>query len=208
MPRIIIADDHLVLRAGLRALLDAENGWEVIAEANDGFEVLPLVETKAPDLLIIDLSMPNLGGIETIARLQRVENRPAILVLSARDDQVSVNEAMNAGAKGFVPKTATSDELRFAIQSVLKGQTYVSPSVCAGVLGQADGNGSPLSALTSREREVMKLLAEGVPNREVAKKLHISPRTIDSHRANIMKKLGINSNAELVQVALRHGVIE
>lgn len=212
MVKIIIADDHIVLRNGLRSLLERTEEWEVVAEASDGFEVLPLVEEHFPDIVILDLSMPNLGGVETIARLRKLEQSPGILVLSAKDDELSVAEAMDAGATGFVPKSASTDELKFALCSVLKGQTYLSPSVAAGVINQrSEGNGSsasPLGTLSSREREVMKLLSEGLPNRDVAKKLHISPRTVDSHRANIMKKLGIGSNAELVQAALRSGLIE
>lgn len=210
MAKIIIADDHVVLRQGLKALLSLTEGWEVVAEAGDGFEVLPMVEKHDPDLLIIDLSMPNLGGIETIARLQRLTKKPYVLVLSARDDDYSVSEAMKAGANGFLPKTASQDELEFAARSVLKGQTYISPAVCQTMLhaNAANGNSSQLASLSSREREVLKLLSEGHPNRDVAKLLHISPRTVDSHRANIMKKLSLSSNAELVQFAIKHGVIE
>lgn len=209
MVKIVIADDHIVLREGLRTLLNSKDGWEVVAEASDGFEVIPLVEEHMPDLVILDLSMPNLGGVETIARLQKLETTPGILVLSARDDEFSVGEAIRAGAKGFVPKSSSADELEFAIKSVLKGQTYLSPSVAEGMLTNDGSNGgSIISSLTTREREVMKLLAEGKPNRDVAKVLHISPRTVDSHRANIMKKLGIKSNAELVQSALKHGLVE
>ncbi len=208
--KIILADDHIVLREGVRALLDNVEGWEVVGEASDGLEVIPLVEAHNPDILIIDLSMPNLGGIETINRLQRSEANPAILVLSAREDHISVGEAMKAGAKGFLPKSSTSDELHFAIRSLLKGQTYLSPSVAATALqsNEDPSQASPIASLTSREREVMKLLAEGRPNRDVAKMLHVSPRTIDSHRANIMKKLDIKSNAELVQAAIKSGLVE
>ena len=211
MVKIVLADDHVVLRAGLTALLNSIEGWSVVAEASDGFELLPLVEKHVPDVVILDLSMPNLGGLEAINRLQKIQSKPGILVLSAKDDDFSVGEAMRAGAKGFVPKSSSAEELRFAILSLLKGQTYLSPSVCGSVLNRTeDGQvgGSPMALLTSREREVMKLLSEGRPNRDVAKALHISPRTVDSHRANIMKKLGVTSNAQLVQAALRHGLIE
>ena len=212
MKKIIVADDHAVFREGLRSLLAASNEWEVVAEASDGFELLPLIEKHMPDLIIIDLAMPNLGGIETISRLRKSRLSLQILVLSAKDDECSVGEAMKAGANGFLPKSSNSDELKFAIRAVLKNQTYVSPSVCGGLLGRSSGEdgdkGSPISSLSSREREVMKLLSEGRPNRDVAKMLHISPRTVDSHRANIMKKLGISSNAELVQLALKYGLVE
>ena len=213
MARIVIADDHIVLRQGLRELLKLIDGVEVVAEASDGFEVLPIIQKLTPELLIIDLSMPNLGGIETISRLQKERFKPYVLVLSAKDDEASVAEAMRAGANGFIPKTATQDELEFAVKSVLKGQTYLSPSVCKGVIHTGvdkatSENLSPIASLSSREREIMKLLTEGHPNREVAKMLHISPRTVDSHRANIMKKLGVESNAELVQMAIKYGLVE
>ncbi len=208
--RIVIADDHIVLREGVKALLNAVDGWEVVGEADDGLGVVSLVESRTPDILIIDLSMPNLGGIEAISRIQKSNHHPAILVLSAREDHISVGEAMRAGAKGFIPKSSTTEELHFAIRSLMKGQTYLSPSIAATALqsSQDPQDASPLASLTSREREVMKLLSEGRPNRDVAKLLHISARTIDSHRANIMKKLGVNSNAELVTVAIKSGLIE
>lgn len=212
MPTVIIADDHVVLRQGLRFLVDSLDSWTVVAEASDGFEVLPLVEQHQPDVLILDLSMPNLGGVETISRLKRSKQQTNILVLSARDDEQSVRAAMRAGAKGFIPKSSEAQELEFALRAVLAGQTYLSPSVCQSVITKGlDANEqelSPLDVLTTREREVMKLLCEGQPNRVVAKTLHISKRTVDSHRANIMKKLGINSNAEMTQLALKYQLIE
>jgi len=201
-----------VLREGLKALLGTHPEWEVVAEANDGFEGLPLIEEFAPDVLILDLSMPNLGGIETITRLRKLKHDTRVLVLSARDDQRSVREVMKAGASGYVTKSATTDELEFALGAVIRGQTYLSPAVCGAVLSSGedgeDGDASPLSVLSGREREVMKLLAQGEPNRDVAKMLHISPRTVDSHRANIMKKLGVSSNAELVKIAIKAGMLD
>jgi two-component system response regulator NreC len=211
MAKFVIADDHTVIRTGLKALIGTIDGWEVVGDACDGFEVLPIIEQQSPDLVILDLSMPNLGGIETIGRLAKMKQKPIVLVLSAKDDEVSVAEAIRAGANGFVPKSSDSDEILFAIKSLLKGQTYLSPAVATGIVNRpADEleKCTPLAALSTREREVMKLLSEGRPNRDVAKMLHVSPRTIDSHRANIMKKLGIESNAELVQIALKFGLVE
>ena len=209
MARIVVADDHIVLREGVKSLLDSVEGWEVVAQASNGFEVLSHVEAYQPDILVLDLSMPTLGGIETLSRLKKHSSTTSVLVLSAREDDISVREAIGAGAKAYVPKTADADELIFAIKAVLKGQAYLSPSICGSVVGDPNSGGeSPLAVLSSREREVMKLLAEGRPNREVAKLLHISPRTIDSHRSNIMKKLSVSSNAELVQLALRYGLLE
>ena len=210
MVKIIIADDHTVLREGLKALINGIEGWQVVAEASDGFEVLSAVEKNQPDVLILDLAMPKLGGIEVINRLKKVTTHPKILVLSARDDEVSAGESIRAGADGFVPKKSSRDELEFAIKSLLRGQTYLSPEVAAGVIHQQlSGEGhSPIDTLSSREREVMKLLCEGYPNRDIAKMLHISARTIDSHRANIMKKVNCHSNAELAQLAIKFGMIQ
>lgn len=208
MTKIVLADDHQVLRQGLRALLSNVPDWQIVGEASDGFEVVRLCDQECPDVVILDLSMPNLGGVEAIHRLMNRTRQPLIVVLSAKDDDFSVSDAIKAGAKGYVTKSSNAEELQFAIHSVLKGQTYVSPSVCGGLLRANSDSGSALAALSSREREVMRLLSEGRPNREVAKLLHISPRTVDSHRANILKKLGVNSNAELVQLAVRHGMVE
>ncbi len=208
MVGLLIADDHAVLRQGLKSILEQNEGWKVIGEAADGLEAVKLTESLSPQVLIVDLSMPNLGGVETIARLRRQKDAPAIVVLSAKEDEFSVQDAMHAGASAYVSKSSGSEELQFAIRAVLKGQTYLSPSVCGAYLRSESGATSPLQELSSREREVLKLIAEGKPNRDIAKMLHISPRTVDSHRANILKKLGVNSNAELAQVALKYGVVE
>jgi DNA-binding NarL/FixJ family response regulator len=207
MIKIVVADDHAVLREGLCALINAVQDWQVVAEAKDGFEVIQATEQHHPDAVILDLSMPRLGGMETLGRLKKMTNPPVVLVLSARDDEGVAAEVIQAGAKGFLPKKSTRNELEFALTSVLKGQIYLSPSVASAVL-RHDTQSNPLSILSDREREVMKLLCEGHPNREIASLLHISPRTVDSHRANIMKKLGVQSNAELAQMAMKAGLVE
>lgn len=209
MIKIIIADDHTVLREGLKALINSIEDWQVVAEASDGFDVLTAVEKHQPDILILDLAMPKLGGIEVINRLKKITHHPKVLVLSAHDDETSAAESIRAGADGFIPKKSSRDELEFAIKSLLRGQTYLSPEVAAGVIHQQlSGEGhSPIETLSSREREVMKLICEGYPNRDVARMLHISARTIDSHRANIMKKLHCHSNAELTQLGIKYGLI-
>ncbi|MBL7663394.1 response regulator transcription factor [bacterium] len=206
--KIVVADDHAVMRQALKALLGGMNGFEVVGEAKDGLELMPLVERESPDVVILDLSMPNLGGIETIARLRRVVNSPTVLVLSAREDDQSVREAIKAGAKGYLPKSVDAGELEFALRSVVNGDSYLSPKVCGAMMRPESNAESQVGLLSQREREVMKLLCEGQPNREIANKLHISARTVDTHRANIMKKLAVKSNAELVQLAIKFGVIE
>ncbi len=207
---IVLADDHAVLREGLRALLAQSSDWEIVAEAADGLELLDMVERHAPQIVILDLAMPNLGGLEALERIKRFDQKPAVLVLSARMDERSAYESLRAGASGFIPKSAGLDELVFALNSVVKGQKYLSPTICAGVLDHKaeDDSNAVFTSLSSREREIMKLLSEGHPNREIAKMLCISPRTVDTHRANIMKKLGVSSNVELARVAVRCGLTE
>ena len=211
MPKFIIADDQVMIREGLRSIISQIANWQVIGEAGDGFDLLPLVEKLVPDIVILDINMPNIGGIENIERMQKLDKKPIILVLSAREDESSVSQAIRSGAKGYLSKSSSKQEIEFSIYALLKGQTYVTPSVTNALLSSSGKHPivvNPLSALTTREREIMKLLCEGNHNREVAKLLHISPRTIDSHRANIMKKLGISTNAELVQMAIKSGLIE
>ena len=211
MVKILIADDHVVMRDGLKAIISSIGDWQVVAEADNGLEVLPLINKSAPDIIILDLAMPKLGGIEVIHRLRRLANAPKILVLSAKDDEFSSAEAIKAGANGFIPKKSSREELEFAIKALLRGQTYLSPEICSGVISQnLMGNriATPLDILTDREREIMKLLCEGHPNREIAKMLHISPRTVDTHRANLLKKLSCHSNAELAQIAIKYGLVD
>lgn len=208
MTRIIIADDHIVLREGLCALINEVSGFDVVSQASDGFEAIKEVKKHLPDVVILDLQMPKLGGMETLDRLKKIENPPLVLILSAYEDESIATEAIKKGAKGFLTKQTTKDELEFAINSILRGQTYISQNLLGPVNSLLESKTeNPLSLLTSREREVMKLLSEGHKNKEVAKILHISPRTIDSHRANIMKKLGVQSNAELTQLAIKTGLI-
>lgn len=212
MIKIIVADDHSVLREGLAALINAVVGWQVVAQAQDGLEVIAEIIKHNPDIVILDLSMPKLGGLEALARIKKMPKPPRTLILSARDDENTASEAIEAGANGFISKKSSSDELEFAIKSVLRGQVYLSPSVTSGVLTQSrtgeNKNSNPLNSLSEREREVMKLLCEGYPNREIATLLHISPRTVDTHRANIMRKVGAQSNATLTQMAVKYGLIE
>lgn len=206
--KIIVADDHAVLREGIKALLAQIEGWNVVGEAEDGVELLHLVEIHHPDLVILDLAMPHLGGLETLEQLSALKTKPQVLVLSANADERAAFEAIRSGARGFVQKSGTTQELVFAMQSILKGQKYLSPVVCAGVL-ESTGSCSErdvLSALSSRERQVMHLLCEGMPNREIARKLCISPRTVDTHRTNLLKKLGVSSNVELARLALQKGL--
>jgi len=209
MTTIILADDHKILRQGVKALLESVSGWKVIAQAGDGLELVRVIEQNIPDILVLDLSMPNLGGIETIVRLKRDYASIKIIILSGKDDEYSINEALKAGALCYVIKDSGLEDLVDAVQSALNNQPFLSEQIKDKVnLNKDCTETNPLASLSAREREIMKLLAEGNQNREVAKLLYISTRTIDSHRSNILKKLGVTSNAELVQIAYRYGLIE
>jgi two-component system, NarL family, response regulator NreC len=208
MPSFILADDHAVLRQGLKAILTQNPDWHVIAEAGNGLELMEKCRENRPDIIILDLSMPQLGGLEALNRLQKEYPETSVVVLTAKEDELSVSVAMKHGAQAYVAKTSSSEELQFAIHAILKGQRYVSPTVCGGLLKANEDTSGAFGNLSMREREIMKLLCEGQPNRTIAKLLHISPRTVDSHRANILKKLNVNSNVELVQVGIRYGIIE
>ncbi|RMG40768.1 MAG: DNA-binding response regulator [Candidatus Dadabacteria bacterium] len=211
MINLIIADDHVVLREALCELLQSRGEYNVVAQATDGEELLDLLEKHSADIIIMDVTMPRLDGVEALQKLQGKSDAPPVLVLSANEGEKNIRAALKAGAKGYLPKNAGIEELEFAISSILNGQTYLSPSVTnslmkAGNVENALDN--PLSVLTKREIEILTHLADGKPNREIAKMLHISIRTVDTHRSNILRKLKVKTNAELVKIAIANGLIE
>lgn len=209
--KLFLVDDHAVVRQALCEVLSSRNKYEVVGEASDGEDLLCHISDQPTDLIILDLSMPNTGGIETIQELRRRGNNLPILVLSADDSSKSIMSALKAGARGFLPKQVGLTEVEFAIDAVLSGKTYLSPSVTDKIVGgngEYDGSHSScLQHLSKREREIFQLLAEGKPNREIGKMLHISTRTVDTHRSNILKKLEVRSNAELVRIAISEGAL-
>jgi DNA-binding NarL/FixJ family response regulator len=212
MIRLLIADDHAVLRQALGEMLSAKGEYQVIAEAANGVEFLQALKENSADVVILDLSMPLLSGLEALRQLKEAQApHPPILVLSADEEPHTVRAAFEAGASGFVPKNAGVQELEFAISSVLRGNSYLSPHVTAAMVAR-DGKGaagdSPANILTKRELEIMVHLADGKPNREIGKMLHISTRTVDTHRTNILRKLNLRTNAELVKLAIGHGLIK
>ncbi len=211
MINLIIADDHIVLRQALSELLARKDEYTIVGQAENGEEVLELLKSQRPDLIVMDVSMPKLDGIAALERINAMANPPPVLILSANEGEATVRAALKAGAKGFIPKNAKTEEVEFAIQSIVKGQTYLSPSVTARLMGKGDGSDgleNPFRVLTKREMEVLVHLADGLPNREIGKLLHISTRTVDTHRSNIMKKLDVGTNAELVKMAIANGVIK
>lgn len=204
--RVVLADDHQLVRTGLKMILEEMKQFEIVAETNNGLETVKAVESYAPDILILDMQMPNLGGIEVLQRLSKSDNAPSVLVVSGCDAASFVSEAFSAGADGYIQKDAHKEEFELALKSITSGKKYVSPQIAEFLVSTEKGTG-PLAVLSSREREVFKLLAEGRKNKEIAKMLFVSVRTIDTHRLNILKKLGLETNAELAQLAMRQGII-
>jgi two-component system, NarL family, response regulator NreC len=212
MINLIIADDHCVVREALCEMLQSRGRYNIVAQADDGEQLLTLLKTYSPDLIIMDVAMPKLDGIGALQRLSDEGGTPPpVLMLSANDGEKCIRAALRAGAKGYIPKNANLDELEFAINSILGGKTYLSPSITAVLMSNAPDQApldNPLSVLTKRELEILKYLADGKKNRDIGKLLHISTRTVDTHRSNILKKLKLQTNAELVKLAVANGVIE
>jgi two-component system response regulator NreC len=210
--RILIADDHGVLRAGLRALLKSESELEVVGEAADGEEALRLASALRPDIVLMDISMPACGGIEATRRLRELLPDVRVLILTVHDDKSMVQEAIQAGAAGYILKRAAESELVSAIQAVSRGDMYVHLPMTRAL--QAEATAMPSSdqvaaeTLTPREIEVLRLIARGHTNRQIAHLLTLSVRTVESHRANLMDKLDLHSRVELVRYAAQHGFLE
>jgi len=210
--RILIADDHGVLRAGLRALLNAEPGLEVVGEAADGHTALHLAAELRPDVALMDLSMPGLDGIQVTRQLKETLPGTRVLILTVHEDESLLREAIQAGAAGYIIKRAVESELINAIRAVCSGDLYVHPALTRALLRDLSpaltSDQAPTEPLTPREIDVLRLIAQGYTNRQVAEKLHVSVRTVESHRANLTSKLGIASRAELVRYAKEHGLLE
>lgn len=208
--RILVADDHGVLRAGLRSLLDSEANFKVVGEAADGHETVRITQELCPDLVLLDISMPGLDGIEVTKLVKAKLPQTQVLMLTAHEDHSLLIEAIRAGASGYVVKRALESELNSAIMAVMRGDLYVDPAVTRALIPHAaDGPGQPdfHDVLTPRETEVLKLIAEGNTNGQVAEALTLSVRTVESHRANIMDKLHLNNRAELVRYARDRGLL-
>lgn len=211
--RVLLADDHSIVRRGMRALLETDSSLEVVAEAGDGLEALRLCEEHHPDLLILDVAMPKLNGIDVAARSQKMQPPPRTIMLSMHLDESYVLRSLNAGARAYLLKDATDEDLLPAIRAVGAGKSFFSPAV-SGVLAEEytqqlreRGLTDTYELLTDRERQVLQLLAEGKSNKEVATLLDIGVSTIETHRANLMQKLNLHSTAEIVLYAVRKRLI-
>jgi len=212
MTRVLIADDHAIVRAGLRALLVEAAAFDLVGEAVGGYEAIELVEKTKPDVLILDLSMPDLDGISVTRKVKPQFPDLKILILTLHEDEALLKEAIKAGAAGYILKRAAESELISAIRVILRGDFYVDPSMVRGLieaepksLGKQENQNEPL---TPRETKVLKLIVEGYTNRQIGQELNISIRTVEGHRANISDKLGLHSRVELVRYARQHGLIE
>jgi two-component system response regulator NreC len=203
--RVLLVDDHELLRAGLRSRLEQESTIEVVGEADSAERAVVLARALQPDLVLVDLLLPRQSGFEAIPEIIRVAPDARVIVVSSQTAASSVRRALTAGAAGYVPKRASDHELVAAIQQVLSGSRYVDPEIGATLV--VDDVASALDDLSERERDVLQLLALGYTNQEIGKKLYISVRTVDSHRAHIMRKLELATRAELVLFALAHGLI-
>ena len=211
--RIVLADDHTILREGLRALLSADPKFEIIAEAEDGRQAVRCVEKLGPDLLLMDLSMPRMSGIDAISEIKKRYPETKIIALTVHKTEEYLLTTLQAGAEGYVLKDATHDELVMAIHNVMAGKPYLSPGISEKIIeGYLEGKEGSLSLsswqkLSQREREVLKLIAEGYKNKEIAEELCISLKTVEKHRANLMKKLDLHNAAGLTVYAVEKGLV-
>jgi len=212
MTRILIADDHFIVRAGLRALLKSEPSLELVGEASGGHEALDLVQRTQPDVLILDLSMPDLDGITITRKLKPEFPALRILILTLHEDQALLKAALKAGASGYILKRAVEAELIAAIHATLRGDLYVDPALTRSLLEESTPPARPASTsiknLTARETEVLQLLAVGYTNRQIGEKLSLSVRTVEGYRADLSDKLALRSRVEFVRYAREHSLIE
>jgi DNA-binding NarL/FixJ family response regulator len=211
--RVLLAEDHTIVRKGLRSLLDDEAGIEVIGEAQDGREAVEKVQQLLPDVVLMDITMPALSGLEATRQIKKRFPEVQVLILTMHATEEYIFQILRAGASGYVVKQAAPNELISAIQAVYRGESFLSPSISKKIIeeyirqAEAMAERDSYDQLTTREREVLQLIAEGHSTREIAELLHISTKTVETHRAHLMDKLDTYSTAELTQYAIRKGVI-
>lgn len=210
--RVLLAEDHTLVRAGIRALLESLEGIEVVAEAADGREALRLAQAHHPDILLMDITMKELNGLEAAARLTKERPATRVIILSMHADQAYVHQALQAGAAGYLLKGSDLAELELALKAVARGDTYLSPAVSKNFVGDLlNGRkpaANPLDELTPRQREILQLVAEGRTTKEIASRLNLSVKTVETHRTQLMERLDIHDVAGLVKFAIRVGLIQ
>jgi two-component system response regulator NreC len=209
---VLVADDHSVVREGVRRLIEGESDIQLCGEAADGREVLEQVETHRPNVVILDITMPRLSGLETLERVRSKHPEVKTILLSVHADPPMIQNAISLGADGYLLKNARSDEILSAIRAVTRGGSYFSPTVAKEIVAQIrdprPATDQPFTLLSGREREVLHLIAEGLSAKEVAVELSISNKTVEAHRTSMMRKLEVRKATELVRYAVRHGLIE
>lgn len=212
--RVLLVDDHAIVRQGLRLFLDTQADIEIAGEAGDGGEALVKAGELRPDVVVMDITMPDMDGLDAARQIKRLDPGIGVLALTMHDNEEYFFQALNAGASGYIPKRADPMELVSAIRAVYRGGAYFYPSLARSLMAEylrrvesGEERGS-YDGLTPREREVVKLISRGLTNREIARLLHISVKTVDRHRANIMEKLNIHNRVELLKYAIRKGLIE
>jgi len=213
--RILLADDHAILRSGLRLLIEGQPGLEVVGEAGDGQEALEKARTLKPDLILLDLNMPGLDGLAALPQIREQSPDSCVLILTMHDDVSYLQQALNAGASGYVLKRAVDSELLLAIETVLRGETYVHSAMTQKLLQKMTSEQSaakdapdPWDTLSERERDVLRLVALGNTNQEIADELFLSVKTVETYRARGMEKLGLQTRAQLVKSALKRGLLD
>ncbi len=211
--QVLLADDHLVVRKGLRAILERQSGMEVVAEAADGREAVALSESLSPDVVIMDITMPHLNGIDATAQIVKRNSKIGVVILSVHSDETYILRALNSGAKGYLLKDSAETDLVKAVDTVALGKPFFSPSIAEALLEdymrflhQRNLEDS-YDLLTDREKEILQLLAEGKANKEIASILNLSVYTVETHRSNLMQKLGLHNTAEIVLYAVRKKII-
>ena len=210
--KVLLADDHPVVRGGMRNFLEREADFSVVGEAEDGLQAVQLAEKLLPDILVLDMMMPHLNGLEVLRQLTKRLTNTRVIILSMQSADPYVTQALKAGAAGYVLKDSAPDELVKAIRQVLDGQRYLSPQLNERLINQFiqkvdSGSLDPLTLLTDREREVLQMTVEGLTSVEIGEHLSLSPRTVETHRQNLMRKLTIDNQVDLVRFAIKHGII-
>jgi two-component system response regulator NreC len=212
MITLVLAEDHHIVRQGIRSLLEAEADFKVIGEVSDGLEAVRMVESLHPDILVLDLMMGGLNGLEVARQVSKHSPKTAIIILSMYNNEAYVLEALKAGAKGYVLKDSTTDELVKAVREAVIGRHYLSASLSERAIENYIEKSKetyidPYDTLTTREREVLHLAAQSCTNAEIAERLYISRRTVEVHRANVMHKLGLRSQPQLIRYAMKRGIL-
>jgi DNA-binding NarL/FixJ family response regulator len=207
--RVLIADDHGIVRSGLRMLIDRQNDMRVIAEADDGVDALERTQAEHPDVAVLDVSMPRMTGLQAAREIRSHSPDTRVLLLSMHDDERYFFEGLEAGAAGYVLKRAADTDLIDALRTVASGRTFLSDEAQESLMREwQEGRSEPDSPLTPRELEVVKLIAEAFTNKQIAETLRLSEKTVESHRANVLTKLGMRDRVELVRYAIRRGLVE